>query len=102
MGAGKSRLRRALIVVETALAVILLSGAALLATSYLKLQQVDPGFEAGDLQAVEVGVSVAYPSPERRVGYFEELLREVEALPGVDSASFVSIVRCSSADSARL
>ncbi len=67
-GLGKSRMRRTLIVVETALAVILLSGAGLLATSYLNLQQVDPGFEAGDLRRWRSGCPMALPSPENAGG----------------------------------
>ena len=89
-GTGKRRLRRMLIVVETALAVVLLSGASLLAKSLVNLQQVDPGFEPGGILAVEIGVAEAYPAPEMRGGYFNELVREIAGVPGVDSASLIS------------
>jgi putative ABC transport system permease protein len=89
-GAGKSRLRRFLIVIETALAVVLLSGAGLLAASWVNLQSVDPGFEIAGVQAVEVGVADALPEPDSRIGYFERLLAEAESVPGVESVSIVS------------
>jgi putative ABC transport system permease protein len=83
-------LRRFLIVIETALAVVLLSGAGLLAASWVNLQSVDPGFEIAGVQAVEVGVADALPEPDSRIGYFERLLAEAESVPGVESVSIVS------------
>ena len=89
-GSGKSRLRRSLIVAETALAVVLLSGAGLLAASFVNLQRVDPGFEADGVRAVEIGAAEAYPSNELRLGFFEEFTREVREVPGVESVSLIS------------
>jgi predicted permease len=82
------RLRAALVGCEVALSAMLLVLAALLASSLFRLLGVDKGFSAE--RAVAVGLRAQYPSPERRIGFFERTLEQVRAIPGVRSAAFVS------------
>ena len=80
-----------LVVAETALALILLVGAGLLLKSFSKLISVDEGFRTDHV--LTAGVSLApsnYPTPESRVQFVENLVRNLQALPGVRAASIVS------------
>jgi putative ABC transport system permease protein len=82
-----ARLRGALVVTQLALAVTLLVGAGLMSRSYLRLLQVDPGFDAADVLAVRVDLPETDYPPERRQALAEEVRRELSALPGVASAA---------------
>ncbi len=80
----QGRAMRWIVAGEIALALPLLFASALLARSLLAGASVDRGFEAENLLIVEVPVLPStYPDPETRLSLFEELVREVEALPGV-------------------
>ncbi len=89
-GAKNSLLPRTLVVAETALALVLLSGAGLLAASFFNLQQVDPGFDVDNLQTVSIGLIDEFASNDPRVSYLSEMASEVKAVPGVESVSFIS------------
>ena len=94
-GRARGRLRRALVVAEFALAVVLVVSAALLVRSFWRLQQVDPGFRtAGVLKAEFQLPSTRYPADFRQWPNFKEMhaftdavLRRAAALPGVESAA---------------
>jgi putative ABC transport system permease protein len=82
--AATRRWRRALAMGETGLAVVLVVAAALLAKSFVRLQQVDPGFESGSVLVFDV----AHPSDKYRersalVGFYDRLFEGLRALPGV-------------------
>jgi len=78
------RLRRALVTVQMALAVMLAIGAALLVRSYGELRSVDPGFEASNLLTFQVSLpSSGYPDAASTRRFFDELRRDLAALPGV-------------------
>ena len=82
---------RALLVVELALSVMLLAGAALLIQSLWNLQRVDPGFRTDRLLTMQVWLPERkYPSPSGVRTFSDEMLRRVEALPGVRRASTVN------------
>jgi putative ABC transport system permease protein len=83
------RLRSLLIASETALAVVLLSGAGLLLTSYVNLRNVDPGFDPENVSFMEVGLGPRYDSEEMQAELFRELQERVRSLPGVESASII-------------
>jgi putative ABC transport system permease protein len=89
-GTKNSLLPRVLVVAETALALVLLSGAGLLAASFFNLQRVDPGFKVDGLRTVSIGLTDEYAPDHSRVGYLGELANEVGAVPGVESVSFIS------------
>lgn len=86
--AARNRVRRALVVSEIALAVMLVIGAGLLIKSFRNLTSVDAGFNAEN--KVTFGLvlpQAAYPDSQRRVQFFETLSRKLEQIPGVEKAS---------------
>jgi predicted permease len=86
-GRGK-RIRSALVVAEVAVSLVLLVGAGLLINSFLRLRSVEPGFRADNLLTMGVVLPAQkYPDHARRAAFYDELLRRVEAVPGVKSAA---------------
>ncbi|HEV2805517.1 MAG TPA: ABC transporter permease [Chthoniobacterales bacterium] len=89
-GAGPrgKRLRSALVIAEVAVSFILLIGAGLLINSFMHLRNLDPGFRADHLLALNVDLSeTKYPDNPRRVAFFDEVVRRVQALPAVRSVA---------------
>jgi putative ABC transport system permease protein len=81
--------RAALAVVEIAVAVVLMAGAGLLVRSLVSLNQVDPGSRNRSVLTMTVILPLSrYETPERRLGFYDATIREIEATPGVMSASF--------------
>jgi putative ABC transport system permease protein len=87
----RARLRYFLVISEVALALMLLVGAGLLIKSFFLLQRVDPGLDPDHVLTMRVALPAArYPKGERMVAFYRELIRRVEALPGVRSAGVAS------------
>jgi len=82
----RNRLRSSFVVVETALAVVLLAGAGLLLRSLFALGRVDPGFAKDHVITFGLDLPGRYGHLER-VQFYERLLAEIRNLPGVRSAS---------------
>jgi predicted permease len=86
-------LRRALVVTEVALAVLLAVSAGLMARSFLALRTVDPGFTAEGVLAVSMQMNVAGVPPTQMGGFIirrrEEIIDRIAALPGVTSAGTI-------------
>jgi putative ABC transport system permease protein len=93
---GSARSRRALstlVVVEVAVSLVLLAGAGLLIRSFVRLQDVDPGFRAGGLLTARVQVpSTRYPDDRRSSGFFTEAIARIRQIPGVTDAAAVSFL----------
>jgi putative ABC transport system permease protein len=88
-GAGP-RARRtlsALVVVEVALSLVLLTGAGLLIRSFVRLQRVDPGFRAENVFTARVSLPGTRYPPARSVAFVDDVLGRIRALPGVHSAA---------------
>jgi predicted permease len=84
-------LRAALVVIEIALAVMLLSTAGLLVKSFAKLQRENPGFVAENVLTAQLNLAgPAYADPANRSALHERLLERVRALPGVTAAAITS------------
>ena len=83
-------LRPALIAVQIAAAVVLLTGAGLLMHSFYRLQQVDTGFAGDRLLTLRFFLPDNSYSGERRVTFFRQLIDNISALPDVESAAAVS------------
>jgi len=85
------RLLGALVVVEVALAIVLLVGAGLMTRSFAALMRVSPGFEPRNLLAVQIYLPQAkYRTPVDRTRFFKEAVRRIQTLPGVQGAAGVS------------
>jgi predicted permease len=84
-GARTLWLRWGLLVVEAALAVVLLVGAGLLVRSFARLMQVDAGYDPGNVLLAQVGLGPEAP-PEGTKALLEALLERLEATPGVEAA----------------
>ena len=89
-GGARQRFRSALVVVEMALAVVLLVGAGLMLRSLWSLQRVDPGFDPSRVLTMRLSLPPAgYQSPEQVVDFYSRLSEKVRELPGVVSAGAV-------------
>ena len=85
------RLRHALVVAEVGLALVLLVGAGLMVKSFLRLQAVNPGFDAANLLTMRVLLpATKYPDDARVVAFYRQAAANFRTLPGVRSASAVS------------
>ena len=81
------RVRQALVVVQVAMAVVLLCGAGVLVRTLIALDRAPLGFDARDVLTMRVGISpVRYPD-ERPRDFYREALTRLRALPGVESAA---------------
>ena len=86
-----NRIRSALVISEVAVSFILLIGAGLLINSFLNLLKLDPGYRAENLLTAKIQLPESkYPDKDKRVAFYSELLRRVDALPGVESAAVAS------------
>jgi putative ABC transport system permease protein len=80
-----------LVVVETALALMLLVGAGLLMKSFVRLQHVDPGFNPDNLLTMRVLLPrTTYPDRQQLAAFASRVLERIRSLPGVQSASTAS------------
>ena len=84
---GRRRLGRGFLAAEVALATVLLIGAGLLIRTVHGLTQVDPGFDAGRLLKMQLGLSGENYRGNARVQFYREVERRMEALPGVESVA---------------
>jgi predicted permease len=86
-GLRQALLRKGLVVAEVALSLMLLVGAGLMMRTFMAVQDVELGFRSDRLLTMRIPLpEQRYPDRERRVAFFEELLRRVSAIPGVQSA----------------
>lgn len=75
---------------EVALALVLLTGSGLLVRSFQQLMTEDLGFDGRDVVTVPIALSrVRYEDPQDHARWYEELVRELEALPAVRSAGIM-------------
>jgi predicted permease len=89
----RARVRNALVAAQIALAVVLLSAAALMLESVAKLSHVDPGFTADHLLTFRVSLlGERYASAGARTGFVSDALAALSATPGVRSAAAASVV----------
>jgi putative ABC transport system permease protein len=94
------RARGLLVISEIALAIILLIGAGLLIKSFLRLQEVNPGFNAENKLAMSLSLPRrAYNQPTQISAFYEQLLHQISNLPGVRSVGAVSHLPMSGSDS---
>ncbi|MGH9162436.1 MAG: ADOP family duplicated permease [Vicinamibacteraceae bacterium] len=84
-GAATRRVRRALVVAEFALAIVLLVGAGLLARSWWRVGHIDPGFRPE--RVLTMGLSATgFSDSAERSSFYDRVLEQIQAVPGVQSA----------------
>jgi macrolide transport system ATP-binding/permease protein len=82
-----------LVVVELAIAVVLLVGAGLLGKSLFRLLHVELGFQPDHLATMEITLSEAsYPKDQQVTAVERQIVNRVESLPGVESAAVSSVL----------
>ena len=93
---GSPRSRRVLstlVVAEVALSLVLLAGAGLLIRSFMRLQDVDPGFRAAGLLTARVSLPGArYEDDRKSAAFFTDAVDRIATLPGVQSAAGISFL----------
>lgn len=92
-GAARGRVRSVLVVLEMAVALVLLIGSGLLIRSFWRLQQIDPGFDPQNT----LTLNLSLPQPQyvdigQRVMFYQQMLEKTRAIPGVVSAGAVMIL----------
>jgi putative ABC transport system permease protein len=77
-----------LVISQVALSVMLLIGAALLLESFVRLRGLDPGFQSANLMTINIPLPpLRYDNVQKRMAFWNELVRRVQALPGVRGAT---------------
>jgi putative ABC transport system permease protein len=97
------RTRSALVVVESALAFVLVIGAGLMIKSFWHLLEANPGFHPDHLMTLRIKLPTdaknsEYREPRQQAATFQRFLASVEAVPGIQSAAFAEIVPLSQDD----
>ena len=88
---GSHRLRSVFVVVQVALALVLLVGAGLLMKSFNRLQSVDPGFNPNNLLTMRVSLPLAkYESEPKRIDFFKQAIEGMKSIPGVEAVGAIN------------
>jgi putative ABC transport system permease protein len=88
---GRQWLRSALVVVEVATTLVLLISAGLMIRSFYLLQKVNPGFSDQQLTSFSISLpEKKYATDEARQSFYNGLLENIRALPGVESTAAAS------------
>ncbi len=97
---GRSSARSALIRAEIALSLVLLVGAGLMMKSFVRLTQVNPGFNPDHLLVFNIGLPSSAEAA-RQTSFYEEVVERLRALPGVESVGAVSRLPLAGGNSSR-
>jgi putative ABC transport system permease protein len=90
-GAPRNRTRSVLVVIESAVAVVLLIGAGLLIRSFIQLQKTNPGFDSHGVLTMRVDLPrEKYPNQEKTGNFFAQLENRVSGLPGVETVGLIT------------
>lgn len=89
-GRASHRWRSVFVVVEVALALVLLVSGGLLLRSMLSLQRVDPGFSTSGVLTADIRpLEADYPTPPDRTRFYREAVERISSIPGVEAAGIV-------------
>jgi predicted permease len=90
---GQHRLRRGLVAAQVGLSVVLLAGAAMLVSSFIRLSHQESGFRTDGVWAGGIGLPPAqYPDPASKARFVERLNAELQTAPGVEAASITDSI----------
>jgi predicted permease len=85
-----NRFRNLLTVTEVTLAFVLLIGAGLMSRSFLRLVNLDPGFNPENVITIDISLSrTKYAEPQQRTAFFKQAVEKLKAIPGVESSGAV-------------
>jgi predicted permease len=88
-GRSSRRIRRALVVAEFALAIVLLVGAGLLVRSWWHVTSTDPGFWPERVLVMNITAPPSFSVPAQRTDLYHHVLEQIQAVPGVESAGIL-------------
>ena len=92
-GTRRNRLRNGLVIGEVALALVLLTSAGLLIKSFVRVQNVNPGFDPHNVLTMEVSLpKLTYPDNKAIVQFSDEAQRRISQLPGVQFVGLTTIL----------
>ena len=90
---GTERLRSSLVIAEIVASVVLIVTVGLLTQALLNVQKVDPGFTADNVLTVRTTLPrIKYAKAAQREQFYQRVLNDVAALPGVQSAAYISFL----------
>jgi predicted permease len=90
-GRARHLFRGLLVVSQVALSMVLLIGAGLLVRNFVQLRNASPGFDASHLLTMNVSLPpTRYATGPQMIAFYRDLVRQVSALPGVQSAAISS------------
>jgi len=89
---GRDVFRKVLVTVEVALSVILLVGAGLLVSSFVRLAAVDPGYDPENILSVSLQMpQTRYAGADAYRNFFDESIAALELIPGVEGVTLASV-----------
>ncbi|HSF22589.1 MAG TPA: ABC transporter permease, partial [Blastocatellia bacterium] len=91
-GGSKSRLQGRLVVAQIALSLLLLIGAGLAVRTMQRVLTMDRGFDSDNLVLMSMDLSIQHYTEAKGRSFYEELIKRVESIPGVVSASLAKTV----------
>jgi predicted permease len=92
VASSRARARRAVVLVEVALSLVILAGAGLLLKSFVRLQGVDPGFRTERLLTLRLSLPAArYAKREQFTAFYDRLHTRLRALPDVEAVGVSSV-----------
>lgn len=86
-GSGRVRVRSSLVVVEFALALLLLISSGLMIKSFVELLLVKPGMNPSNLLTAQLALPTKYSDPKVQVSFFKNVIDRTQNLPGVESVA---------------
>jgi len=85
--------RDALVILEVAVALVLMVGAGLMLQTVARLRAIDLGFRPDHVLTLRTTLPrTKYLDPEKRIGFYHRVLQGVQALPGVERAGYASML----------
>jgi predicted permease len=92
-GGRKARLRSALVIAEIAVSLVLLVSCGLLARALWRIQATDPGFHTDGVMTLRTALPLPkYERTVTRQTFYDRVLSEIRALPGVRNAAYISFL----------
>jgi predicted permease len=88
-GPASRRIRRALVVAEFAIAIVLLAGAGLLFRTWWHVTRIDPGFRPERVLVMGITPPSSIGVPAQRTDLYYRVLERIQAVPGVERAGII-------------